>query len=294
MLLMVSTFVACGDDETPEPTPETITEIAAANSSLSTLVAALQRTGLDETLNASGNFTVFAPTNAAFTAANIDLSALSDDKLKDILLYHVIGAEIKAGDIADGQTYAASLSTGGPLMSSLSLLIEKGTNVKINNVATVSTADVDATNGVIHIVDAVLTRLDVVGHAVANSNFTSLVSALGDADGDLVNVLQGDGPFTVFAPLNTAFADITDITDDLTTAQLADVLTYHVVGGNNTAGILEDGDYATVNGASFSVSTGTEVIITDEGDGESKVVLTDVQATNGVIHVLNRVLIPTL
>ena len=85
----------------------------------------------------------------------------------------------------------------------------------------VTTADVDATNGVIHIVDDVILPLDVVGHAAANSNFTDLVSTLGAASGDLVNTLQGDGPFTVFAPLNSAFQAITSTTETLDADQLA-------------------------------------------------------------------------
>jgi uncharacterized surface protein with fasciclin (FAS1) repeats len=293
-------FVACGDDDEdvdPTPTPMSIVEIASGDAQFSTLVAALQQADLVSTLEGTGPFTVFAPTNAAFTAAGIDLATISDAALTEVLLYHVLGgAKVTSGDLADGQTYASTASTYGPDATQLSVLIEKGTNgVVLNGTTNVSTADVDATNGVIHIVDGVLMPLDVVGHASANSNFTSLVGALVAADGDLVTVLSGDGPFTVFAPLNSAFAAIQSTVDGLTTEQLAKVLTYHVASGNVRSSVLTDGmEVSTVNAPeTFTVNiSGGAVTLTDAGGGVSTVLLTDVQATNGVIHVLESVIIP--
>lgn len=294
--LLATTFVACGDDDTAtEPEPQTIAEIAAADDQFSTLVSALDRVGLVSVLNGTGTFTVFAPTNDAFTALGVDLNSLSDEALTEILLYHVLGAEVTSGAIAEGQTYATTASENGPNGEQLSILIEKtGANVKINNVANVTTADVSASNGVIHIVDAVIMPLDVVGHAAANSNFTELVGALGAADGDLVTVLSGDGPFTVFAPLNSAFEEIADVVATLDGNQLSKVLTYHVAAGNVVSGDLSDGlKVATVNTEEFTVNiNGSDVTITDAGGNVANVVLTDVQGTNGVIHVLDKVILP--
>jgi uncharacterized surface protein with fasciclin (FAS1) repeats len=211
------------------------------------------------------------------------------------LLYHVIGATIKSTDLQEGQTYASTASTGGPNDKQLSILVEKtGSAVKVNNTANVTSADVSATNGVIHVVDNVLLPLNVVGHAAANSNFTSLVGALGAASGDLVSVLNGTGPFTVFAPLNSAFDEIASTTATLNADQLAKVLTYHVVSGNVVAGDLSNSmSVTTVNGETFTVNiNGSTVTLTDANGGVSSVVLTDVQGTNGVIHVLNKVIIP--
>lgn len=301
LLTLPFLFVACGDDDDPEPMmnePMSIVEIASGDAQFSTLVAALQQADLVSVLEGDGPFTVFAPTNAAFTAAGIDLTTISDEALKEVLLYHVLGgAKIASGDLADGQTYASTASTYGPDATQLSILIEKSSNgVVINGNTNVSTADVDATNGVIHIIDKVLLPLDVVGHAQANSNFTSLVGALVAADGDLVTVLSGDGPFTVFAPLNSAFAAIQSTVDGLTTEQLTKVLTYHVVtSGNVRSGDLSDGlVVATANGSeTFTVNiSGSTVTLTDAGGGVSTVLLTDVQGTNGVIHVLENVIIP--
>ena len=300
LLALPFLFVACGDDDDPEPMnePMSIVEIAAGDAQFSTLVAALTQADLVSVLEGNGPFTVFAPTNAAFTAAGIDLNTISDEALKEVLLYHVLGgAKITSGDLADGQTYASTASTYGPGGTQLSVLIEKGANgVVLNGDTNVSTADVDATNGVIHIVDKVIMPLDVVGHALANSNFTTLVGALGAADGNLVDLLQTDGPFTVFAPLNSAFTAIQSTVDGLSTDQLAKVLTYHVVTpGNVRSSDLSNGQEVTSANASekFTVNiNGDEVTLTDANGGVSKVLLTDVQGTNGVIHVLESVIIP--
>lgn len=295
--ILSSTFIACADDDTvnPQPEPQTIAQIAAGDDQFSTLVSALQRVNLVSVLDGAGNFTVFAPTNAAFTASGIDLNALSDEALTEVLLYHVLGAEVTSSAISDGQTYATTAAETGPNGTQLSILIEKsGGNVKLNNVANVTTADIDATNGVIHVVDAVILPLDVVGHAVANSNFSELVGALGAASGDLVSVLSGNGPFTVFAPLNSAFDEIAAVTATLDADQLSKVLTYHVAAGNVVSSALSDGMMVTsVNSETFTVNIGAGgVTLTDARGNVSTVVLTDVQGTNGVIHVLNKVILP--
>lgn len=290
-------FVACNnDDDNPTPQPQSIVEIASADAQFSTLVSALQRVNLVSVLESAGPFTVFAPTNAAFDALGVDLSTISDEDLTEILLYHVLGAEVTSNQIQDGQTYVTTAASTGPDDTQLSMLIEKANaTVTINGAIPVATPDVDATNGVIHVVNQVIMPLDVVGHAAANSAFSSLVGALGLADGDLVNVLKGDGPFTVFAPVNDAFTAIQSTVDGLTSEQLAKVLTYHVVAGANVRStILTDGQVvSTVNApTTFTVNLGSTVTITDANGDESTVVLTDVQATNGVIHVLNKVIIP--
>ncbi len=291
LLAVVITLPSCEDD-TPVQGPQSIAEIAANDPSFSTLVSALDRTGLTSVLAGSGNFTVFAPTNAAFDALGVDLSTISDEDLSEILLYHVLGAEIFAADIADGQTYASTAATTGPGDTALSLLIEKGSGVQINGSVNVTSTDIDATNGVIHVVDAVIMPLDIVGHAVANSNFSELVNALTTAD--LVTTLQGDGPFTVFAPLNSGFEAIASVVAGLSTQELSNVLTYHVVSpGNVLSTDLSDGQNVTaLNGGSFTINLGSDVTIHDANGNTVEIVLTDVQATNGVIHVLGAVLLP--
>ncbi len=128
------------------------------------------------------------------------MATLNDKVLTEILLYHFIGSEIFSSAIADGQSYVATASTTGPNNAALSILIERSLDgVRINNTSIVTAVDIDASNRVIPVADQVIMSLDIVGHAVVNSNLTSLVDALGAAEGDLVNVLSSDGPFTVFA-----------------------------------------------------------------------------------------------
>lgn len=301
-LLLMGTlfFSACDnmDDEEMmvDPEPQSIAEIVADDENFSDLAAALTRVNLVSTLDGDGPFTVFAPTNAAFAASGIDVAAATDEELTDILLYHVLGAKINSTDLIEGQTYASTASSAGAEGTNLTLLVERsGTSVTLNGTIMVTEADVEATNGVIHVIDDVLVPLDIVGAAVSNKEFTSLVAALQAAEGDLVTTLSGDGPFTVFAPLNSAFADIQMTVDGLDASQLASVLTYHVAAGNVRSAALTDGMMVTsVQGEDFTVNIDSDsnVTITDANGGVANVVLTDVQTTNGVIHVLDKVIIP--
>lgn len=293
--LCVFGFSACEDDDDTIPTTEqTIAEVVAGDPQFSILLQALQQANLDGVLGQTGPFTVFAPTNAAFTAAGIDLATISNAALSETLLYHVLGASIRSTDLAEGQTYATTAAETGPGNTQLSLLVERaGNSVTLNGDVNVTTANIITENGVIHVIDKVLTPLNVVGHAAANSNFTTLVGALGAADGGLVSVLNGTGPFTVFAPVNSAFAAIQSTVDGLSTGNLAKVLLYHVVAGANarSAG-LSAGPIPTAN-ANRPVTIGVNpVTVADVGGNVIPVVLADVQATNGVIHVIGQVLIP--
>lgn len=295
--LLVVGFSSCDeDDDLDDTTDDSIAEIVAGQDQFSILQAALEQVDLDDVLSGTGPFTVFAPTNDAFQAAGItSLDGFTNEELTEVLLYHVIGgAGIASTDLAEGQTYAATAANTGPNGTQLSILIERtGGNVTVNNVANVETANVRAENGIIHIIDQAIVPLDVVGHAQANSNFTSLVGALGAANGGLVSVLQSDGPFTVFAPLNSAFTAIQSTVDGLDADQLASVLLYHVVSGANVRStMLSAGPVTTANaGTTVEVSL-DPVQITDSNGNAVDVVLTDVQGTNGVIHVIDQVLIP--
>lgn len=303
MLLAVFafSFVACDDDDDDDVIPnteKTVAQIAADDDQFSTLVSALQRVNLVSVLEGAGPFTVFAPTNDAFDALGIDLATLSDEALEEILLYHVfVGQGIAAADITDNaQTYLGTAAATGPDGTNLSLLVERaGSAVTLNGDVNVIIADITGNNGVIHAVDKVLIPLDIVEHAIANSNFTELVVALEAASGNLVSVLSGDGSFTVFAPVNSAFTAISAVVEGLTPEQLESVLTYHVVGGNIRSTDLTDGMMVTtVNGDTFTINLGSSVTITDTQGNTAEIVLTDVQGTNGVIHVLNAVILPNL
>lgn len=300
-LAVLFIFPACDnvdDDDLGANEDKTIVDVASEDARFSTLVEALQRTGLDQTLNNRDNdYTVFAPTNDAFTALGIDLSTLTDQELTDILLYHVFNDDVLAGQIGEGDTYLGTAANIGPGGAPVSMLVSRrSATVTVNGSATVVEADIRTQNGVIHAINEVLMPLDVVGHAQANSSFSELVSALSTASGDLVNVLSSeDETFTVFAPTDAAFDAISEVAAGLTPDELASVLTYHVIMDvNTTSADLVDGQaYTTVQGESFTANVnGNTVTLTDAQGNIANVVFANIQGTNGVIHVIDKVIMP--
>jgi len=298
-------FTACGEDD-DNPTPKNIVETAQATSDLSSLVAALGRAGLVDALNAAGPFTVFAPTNAAFSAF---LSANGFAKLEDvpvpvlqqILLNHVVSGEVRAAAVPT-EGYVKTLATFGSTSSNLSILAQRNASgVSINKDVKVITADVLATNGVVHIVDKVIALPTVVNHALNNANFSILVAALTrpSLGVDYVGILSGAGPFTVFAPTNAAFAALlTELgltsLDQVDDATLNAVLQYHVVNGANVlASQLTNGQVVTTFGnATFSINLSGGAKIVDAKARTTNIIITDVQGSNGVVHAIDRVLLP--
>jgi len=307
------------DDDNPPPNPgptQNIAELAQDSPQFSILVEALVATDLVDVLEQDGPFTVFAPNNDAFNeyfddqgltdnngdGSRVDeaAAALGADAVTDLLLYHVLGAEITSGDITTS-TYATTQSTASPDNNPLTLLAAPASGTVIVNGgdgigATVVTADIEATNGVIHEVDGVLELPNVVDHAIANPDLSELVDAV------VLTTLTGalsdeNSTLTVFAPLNSAFEDISGTVDVLTTQELTDVLLYHVLDDEVRAEAITPGDVTTLLGQDVEINIGADdvtVTITDANGGESTVVLTNVQGTNGVVHVIDAVLIPTL
>ena len=281
--------------------PGTIVDIAVGDDRFETLVAALQAAELVETLQGDGPFTVFAPTDDAFAALPVGtVEALLEDipALTDILLYHVVAGDVRAADVV---TLDAAVTVQG---ESVSITVE-GDNVRIND-SLVIIADIVASNGVIHVIDTVLIPPEpaveamqdeqserpgtIVDIAVADDRFETLVAALQAAE--LVETLQGDGPFTVFAPTDDAFAALPEGTVEALLEDipaLTDILLYHVVAGDVRAADVVTLDAAvTVQGESVSITVeGDNVLIND-----SLVIIADVVASNGVIHVIDAVLLP--
>jgi transforming growth factor-beta-induced protein len=285
-VLVPSNFVA--------PPNKTIVQLAQATPNLSVLVTALTKyPDLVSTLSGNGTFTVFAPTNTAFTnlLAAIGQTSLDDipeSVLKSVLQYHVVStAALQASQLTAGNLNSVS-------NEAIAVTVTGG--VRINGTVNVTTADVSATNGVVHIVDAVLVPPSirpVVGTIVApayfNKNFSTLVAAVVKAD--LLSTLLGAGPFTLFAPTNAAFtaAGVTSL-DNLTKAQLIPILQYHVLGSKVLAADLPSGSAAitTLNGKFYLSNGGSGVFI----NGTTQVTSTNINASNGVVHVINRTLIP--
>lgn len=325
-LIICFGFTACDEDDdfqfdddvTVDPGPDpvddtptesnTIIDYLNANDDYSSLAAAIEAAGLTATLDGDTEYTLFAPDNDAFQAlldSNDDWTELGDiptDVLTLVLMNHVQDGSLMAADLSTG--YIPSLAEAGPDGEAVSLYINTDDGVMLNGMSTVTTADTEVDNGVIHAVDAVIGLPDVTTFATADPTFSILVEALTREDSyTFIETLQGEGPYTVFAPTDDAFAALLEELEvealaDIDADLLADVLSYHVVAGDNvTSGELTDGmEVTTFLEEDFTVNVAEDdtVTITDVNDRVSTVVAADVQATNGVIHAIDMVLLPTL
>lgn len=267
--------------------------VATASEQTKTLTAAIKAAGLVETLQGTGPFTVFAPTDAAFTEIqpNVDMLLKPENKeqLIKVLKCHVISGKLMSKDLKDG----LSLTTLDGEKLNVSLMSDG--RFMVGDVH-ITTPDVVTSNGVIHIVDKVILpqiarKLNIT--TIASANAKTLAAAVSAAG--LAETLQGDGPFTVFAPTDSAFTTIQKDVDNLlkpeNKAQLAKVLTYHVVSGKLVASDLRDGqELTTVEGQKLKVSIKNGVVMV----GNARVIATDVDASNGVIHVIDKVLLPKM
>lgn len=297
LLVVSSTLMfSCSDDDSSQQN-NSITDIASENPNFSILVDALNRADLAETLNQEGSYTVFAPTNDAFMDfldAN-GFESLDDvplTTLTQVLLNHVVSGTNLSSGLTTG--YVKTLATGSASSTNtLSMFINTASGVRLNGVSSVTSADIIADNGVIHVVDAVIGLPTIVTHATANPNFSTLATLL--TEQELVGTLNGtaSSPFTVFAPLNSAFDTATlNLYGGLNSTQKTAVLTYHVVPGANVlSNAIPSGPITTFETGTFTIS-GT--VITDEQSRATNIVATDVQASNGVIHAVNQVLLPNL
>lgn len=306
--LAAGLLVACGgdDDDPPPSSPPTIA-VLAQQQNLSALLAAANKAGLSATLaDTSVNLTVFAPTNAAFNSLAVSLgfadagalvAALPPAALANILNYHVLPTRQSAAQLSAGAATRATAYVFEGSPANLGVAANGGVTLTdaVLTSATVTTADVAAANGVVHVIDKVLVPpgvLNIVQMAQANPQFSTLVGAVVEAN--LAGTLSGTGPFTVFAPTNAAFADIASTVDALTPSQLSTVLTYHVIASQVLAAQIPFGTpVATVSGQSITVQNNPLRVI-DTTATPAPIAATDIRASNGVIHVVGKVLIPTL
>ncbi len=301
-LIIVSiAFMSCEKDNESDNvmTSHTITDVAASNPDFTSLVVALKKAGLDGTLaNPASSFTVFAPTNAAFAAllTELKVASINDipvETLTKVLLYHVKTGKSTASQITTG--YYSTLSNGPVADSNLSMYVDMS-STKINGRAKITKTDVMADNGVIHVIDKVLLPMSIVDHAVANPMFTSLVAALTKAN--LVTALADPTKtYTVFAPTNDAFAALLmalgATLNDLSAATLSPILLYHVVNGYVPAAAVVAGYVPTLSTA-FGKNVSLQISVAGgvKLNNSVNVTATDVVATNGIIHVIDKVLLP--
>jgi transforming growth factor-beta-induced protein len=305
MLTLVVSLMLLGsscnnDSSDPNITPtQDVMQVADATSNLSTLVAAIDAASLRATLAGSGPFTVFAPTNDAFAAVDADVLTFllaTPAELSKVLTYHVVSGKVMSTDLSSGPVN--TLNTGQ------SVTVDLSSGVKIND-ASVTTADVETTNGVVHIIDKVMIpeNLDLSGMlpsaaeaAIATSELSTLVSILslpGLSD-ILAAASDDDAEITVFAPTNDAFAAVltalglTSI-NEIPESVLLDIVTYHIVGAAALSTDLEATTYETLNGESVTVDLSSGVKI-----NEASVSSADIEVSNGVVHIIDGVLLPSL
>jgi len=289
MLFNKLSLVAIAAYAVQSTTAASIFGIANTTEGFETLAAAVSAAGLADTLSGDGTFTVFAPANSAFDALP---SGLVEQLLKpewlphltDVLLYHTLGSKVMSGDLSDGDVTAVN---GGTLTINTD-------PPSVNDIAIIAPIDAEADNGVVHGIESVLTpswiSTDIVDIAAGGDMFSTLVAAVQAAG--LVDALKGPGPLTVFAPTNDAFAALPEGTlDDLLLPEnkekLAGILKYHVVSGNVPSTSLENGLVPTLLGEKVKVD------LTDGAKiNGANVISPDVLASNGMIHVIDAVLLP--
>ncbi len=299
LLAMPFVITSCSDDDDDNnSSSKTITDIASETANLSTLYSALQASGLDDALDTGGPFTVFAPSNDAFAKMDPDeLNTIisTPSLLTSLLQYHVVAAEVFSDDLSNGPVQ--TLLSGQTVDVSLA-----GGGVTLNGSSNVTDADIDASNGVIHIIDEVLIPEDFVAQTIAqiaagDPNFSTLVAALSKPElSDLLAAANDPTQdLTVFAPTNAAF-DATlavlgkESIDDIPVELLNEIVTYHLLDGAVFSDQLTDG-------AEVPTLLPDESVTVDLTDGvkinDVEVAIADIQAVNGVIHAMNGVLLPS-
>lgn len=309
-------IVSCDDDDDEvAPAPgNSAYDLTKNTPDFSSLAAAIERADLVSVLDGAGTFTVFAPTNAAFAAflsdnGFADLEAVPVPLLRATLLYHVLGSEVRSTGLT--QTYVKTASTNAGDFAS-DAFITLGTEVFINDAEIdLTMVDLDVDNGVVHVIDKVLTLPSIADLAVYNPALSSLVTAL-SREG-LVDIVDSeDATLTVFAPLNASFdalitedplgagwSTIGDILalgdgDTSATSTLDGVLTYHVLttGAVRAADITDGRTPTTAQGTTFTINTTGGVTITDANGRVIPVLVPDITAINGVVHAIGNVLLP--
>jgi transforming growth factor-beta-induced protein len=306
------------EDEAPPTAPsptKSIAELAQESPQFSILVDALILTDLVDEFEQSGSFTVFAPNNEAFNAffdeneisdnngdgSRVDDAAteLGADVVGQILLYHMLEAKIATSDIASAK-YKSTLSTYSPDSTPLTLRIARINNTIVlnggNGIGAISVnTNMTATNGIIHEINGVLVLPNVVDHAIANPDLSELLDAVTTTNS--WDSLCPLATLTVFAPLNSAFEDKSTTINGFTDNQISDMLQYHVLETELHQEEIPEGSLLTLLGQEFTIRIGADdnaLILTDAYGEEAVVVLTNIQATNGVVHIIDNVLFPSM
>lgn len=317
VILLVTAFfaVSCNLDDGPEtiPVPDsTLVDLISADTNLSSLVAALERANLVTTLQGSGPFTILAPDNTAFSnfLGSAGFGSVDDvpvEILRRLLLNHVVAGSLDSAPLINLQrNYLETLADGPSSDTKLALYFEAdNADITFNGISTVTTADKPASNGIYHVVDAVIGLPTLDTFIGIDENFKSFDTSL-----DLIapvtdlptSLKEGDGPWTIFVPVEQAFQELLDSNDDwdflsdIDENLLSDVIAHHVLDGNIRSTQISGGQTAvTLEGdeITFSSVDGSLGITDGSGNEGAIIEVTDIQTSNGVIHVIaDNVLIP--
>ena len=294
-------IVSCKKDEDiPEVKLSTLKAEIASRSDLSLMDLSVQKSGLTSKLDSTaGSFTLFAPTNEAFAASKIDaalINSLSSDQLKELVLYHIIDAKYISSDLPDGPNAKVTTASGDSVF-----VTKNSSGVYINGIK-VQTANIVASNGVLHTISKVLVSPvgNLVEAVLADTTLTYLAAAVVRASQGSVNVvalLSSGGVFTVFAPTNQAFRDAGFAsTDGINAADpnvLGSILTYHVLAGRVFSSDLTEGAQpTTLAGGTVTISLVNGATVKGSGNAStSNIIGTNLMGSNGVIHLIDRVLL---
>lgn len=318
ILMIVGLFTgSCNLDDGPQtvPIPESdVVEVATTKTNLSSLVAALQKTDLANTLKGGGPFTVLAPTNSAFSSflsskGFVNMDAVPTETLKQIVLNHMVTGRIDAANLNILQkNYLETLADGPVSDTNLALYFDASNGVIFNGSSKVVEADILASNGIIHIVDAVIDLPTIETFTSADDNFKELDTAF-----DLISpvstlpqtIKEADsGPFTLFAPTEHAFevllASNTDweFLSDINENLLTSILEHHVLNENISSNqLVSEAIFTTLEGDDITLNSLDGNIEITDGSGNSGIIIakeiTGIQAINGIIHILpTQVMIP--
>jgi uncharacterized surface protein with fasciclin (FAS1) repeats len=297
-LLFSISFFSCEKDDDNEVKLSTIKSEIASRSDLSLMDLALQRSGLSSKLDSAASFTVFAPTNEAFAASKIDaalINSLTPEDLKEIILYHAIDVKYSASDLPGGPNAKFITASGD------SVFITKNNSGVFVNGIKVQTANIEATNGVMHTISRVLIPPvgNLVQAALSDTTFSFLAAAVvraSEGETNIAAVLSNGGIYTVFAPTNQAFRDAGFNTiDDINAADpsaLATILTYHVLSGRIfSSDLVEGAQPTTLEGGTITISLANGATVKGTGNtSPSKIIGTNIMGSNGVLHAIDKIL----
>ena len=278
---------------------KSVYETIADDPNFSTLVSIVERVELTSVFTQNPQLTVFAPSNEAFEKLGQDLTEMPDHELREIVLYHVLGQKITTPEISQGWEYIQTETYSAPEDYQLSLFVEKeAEQVKLNGTISVITPDIKASNGIIHKVDEVLMPMNLWQLLQVNKQFVDFVKFLQEEPEMMYSLQEAqEDLYSLFAPKNDAFEMIQEITTMWSPEERQQVLSYHVIPSEQLRiSQFEHGqEFTTLNGTSFMVSRENNVVtLIDERERVISFEMTDIQATNGVLQIVDKVLLPQL